>query len=770
MSEEKKLWYSGGIDMKRGMIYKSDQPMSVPYSKLDDPDCLKIVNQCLDNDEPVLVTLFRESVKNKLEALEGLPMMEKMQLHASFDVSQKLPGRKYRILDWPSKYRSGHDIQRSSHPYIDYRCRLAVIVANEVIGKEEDELFKKTLFSAIHDDTLRQSSKKWVILGDETGGLGPLRFGSKNQATKNRDAMCWIAIPPGTHLPALDPEFHCTGSGALEFYEEAIKNLAEHDSILYFTFQYDEGRINQKNKNKQVKDPHLAFWSDTLPLVLEAVSNRVTKSVEVDVFVEQVGPLESGRDMLTPIIQQLSNALSPMREKWTKLRFDEMWVVSKGEHPWIGYPDALGAMLYDRFTGKLVGKNKQRNSDIFEAITKSPYRQKSLNVDIQNLLKNSGKPLIFLKSLSDISPQDLRDYVDLFFSQAIRECLSKLNEGDWQRLLSHMMETSRTKQGQSATELIHRNTDINATCERLKLDSTKFDFALAMLGTSNHIGAKNQAELCKEIAQQIIAGGFKPRVERMMKYKNLLIGKSDNYFDFAYIEGYDLRGQKGDEEMKFLGAQAQSRALEGTQNNFIEAQEIERYLLENTSHEDDVLRRMILHGELLMDSGDFIGAHQYLTSEVESQLSVSSEERMKKEAYYMASLVKSCALSGQPSSSLEIMKNFIPGLLNNHHPSQRIAYWTLCWIYAIDSKFEDLSKICLKKIKSLTEVPLFTHDAPGVILACELLDLQSKGFDVDGKTFFDAVKKNSQETTQAWLELHPPNEEDWLAPLNFNYR
>jgi len=255
-----------------------------------------------------------------------------------------------------------------------------------------------------------------------------------------------------------------------------------------------------------------------------------------------------------------------------------------------------------------------------------------------------------------------------------------------------------------------------------------------------------------------------------MKLKNLLIGKSDNYFDFAHIGEYDLSGEKGEEEMRFLGAQAQSRALEGSQTNFIEAQEIERYLLENTSHEDDILRRMILHAELLMDSGDFIGAHQYLTSEVKSKLSASSEERMKKESYYMASLVKSCALSEQPSTSLEIMKNFIPGLLNSHHPSQRIAYWTLRWINTLNSGFEDLSKKCFKKITSLTKEPLFTHDAPGVILACELLDLQSKGFDVDGKTFFDTVQKNSQPTTRAWLELHPPNEEDWLAPLNFNYR
>ena len=67
---------------------------------------------------------------------------------------------------------------------------------------------------------------------------------------------------------------------------------------------------------------------------------------------------------------------------------------------------------------------------------------------------------------------------------------------------------------------------------------------------------------------------------------------------------------------------------------------------------------------------------------------------------------------------------------------------------------------------------IFDHDAPGVILACELMDLESRGYELNFDThmFFEMVKSNSQPSTLEWLEKHPPNEDDWLALLNFNYR
>jgi len=106
------------------------------------------------------------------------------------------------------------------------------------------------------------------------------------------------------------------------------------------------------------------------------------------------------------------------------------------------------------------------------------------------------------------------------------------------------------------------------------------------------------------------------------------------------------------------------------------------------------------------------------------------------------------------------------------NPSQRIAYWYARWALVNDKQAEEYTQQCIKHLVSLTDVPLFSHDAPGVILACELIDLAARGYklEIDPSQFYEMVKSNSQPSTLRWLEQHPPNEDDWLAPLNFNYR
>ena len=104
-------------------------------------------------------------------------------------------------------------------------------------------------------------------------------------------------------------------------------------------------------------------------------------------------------------------------------------------------------------------------------------------------------------------------------------------------------------------------------------------------------------------------------------------------------------------------------------------------------------------------------------------------------------------------------------LLDEDHPSQRIAYWYARWALVNDKQAEEYTQHCIKHLVSLTDVPLFSHDAPGVILACELIDLETRGYELDFDTsrFYEMVKSNSQPSTLRWLEQNPPNEDDWLA-------
>ena len=711
------------------------------------------INKSIESDGAVLLTWFRDKV-----GIAGNISNVREELFES--VRQHFSEHTVRDLDWPNVDRV-MDTKRTTHPYISDINRLTLILEGQG-STIEDSDFKDAVTYAVHDYVIQVAQNHWTILGDETGQFEEFRGREGNDGRIS--TMIWVAIPPQSSLPKI-PNLYFHGTNDHEELLLTLNDLLNEESVRIYSFSYEEGVV-VAGQNKISRNPLLYMWNDTLPLVIEHLMNNENVEHPIQVFVEQIKQLQSGIGVLDSLISEYKTSLQS--RVWSQLEVKESFVLQKKpcEHPWMGYPDAVGH-LFGPLAQEVLG---EAYIQLEERIIASPYRQSSLNGSIRQLHKDTARPLVFLQSLSDISLNDQRDYVEVFLSQAITECLSKLNNADWERLLRHMKETARTKQGQEATALIHQHTDIKATLDVLKHPATKFDFALAMLGTSNHIGAKIQAELCQDIAFNLMDEGYKPPKERLMKFENLLKGKADNYFDFSHIMPYELSEEMGQEEINFLGAQAQSRALRSHHNDRLEAQEIENHLYEHTGNEDDKLRRIILRSELLMDQGDYSKALAALTTEVIDELSEDLNKLLKKDSYYMASFLKLCALSGQPLSALERLASSIPGLLNDHHPSQRIAYWTLRWIHLTNANLDNLRDVCLKKLNSLTEVPLFRHDAPGVILACELLDLQSKGYNIDGKTFFDDVKINSQTSTQEWLDLHPPNEEDWLAPLNFNYR
>ena len=271
-----------------------------------------------------------------------------------------------KSFDWPDNYRSSYDKFRSSHPYISHHCRAAAIVYNKE-QKVIEKNYKKALFDAVHDHTLNLSKDKWTIVGDETGTLSEFK---SNPPTNTPSNMCWIAIPPETNLPALSPDFHCAGTThrVIRDYVEAIKSLSKSGGVLMFNFAFEQGEVTE-DMTKVGELPHLNFWQDTLPLVLEKISEKCEEKVGVNIFIEQVSRLESGLSLIEPIINI---------KKWSKFRFEELWVISKGEHPWIGYPDALGHVINQTKDKHLKSDEMKIQQLIYNRTQKSPYRQDSL--------------------------------------------------------------------------------------------------------------------------------------------------------------------------------------------------------------------------------------------------------------------------------------------------------------------------------------------------------------------------------------------------------
>jgi hypothetical protein len=740
------------IDDERSIISKPGLYTAVPFSILTSDLSISLFSNIIEQDGPILVTLFRDTMHKKMGENELNPkgIMEQRKVNFLEQLQSMFPMFSVKSFDWPDNYRSSFDNYRSSHPYVSHHCRAAAIV-HKMESEVTEEKYKNALFDAVHDQTLKLSKNKWTIVGDETGTLD--EFNSESSNVKS--TMCWLAIPPGTNLPALPPTFHCSGKPAVPDYVKAIKSLCKLEGILMFTFAFEQGEIIE-DTTKIGEAAHLNFWQDTLPLVLQKVSEHCPEKVGVDIFIEQVFQLESGISLIEPIIQ---------RKKWEKFRFEQLWVISKGEHPWIGYPDALGHAINQTKNKYLKAKDTKNQQLIYDRIHKSPYRQSSLTEKVIPTLVNASRKLSFLQSLHDIEANDLRDYIRPFFGNVIKESLDSLDTEEWQDLLEHIDTHSRDKKGQRATAIIHDFINIDEVLGLLDgSPNVQFDLLRMMLGTSNHRGAMAEGFRCKEICEEMLNSGFKPPEVKLQKFNNLLPGLRDNMFDFdeSFDEIPEYSSKMIDTEIHNLGTIAQSLGLTGNQDNREVAVKIEENL---SNHGDDrrhISRHSILLSELLIEQDEITRAHEIL-----EELKYDSQN-----SFWFAAILKCVTLGKTPLPSKESFMKDMMELLDDDHPSQRIAHWYARWAIEFGEQNQENTKKCTSHLLSLTQVPLFSHDAPGVILACELKDLESRGYELnfDTEEFFEMVKANSQPSTLEWLQKHPPNEDDWLAPLNFNYR
>ena len=266
----------------------------------------------------------------------------------------------------------------------------------------------------------------WLILGDETGGLSEFKGVKRHRPSR----MLWVVVPPTVSLPALHPMYH--GQDAEWFEGETIRglqNLSINEDIGCFIFTHEEGQAPNKLKSNVAKKEHLLLWQFTLPLVLEWVSSKISKQEKVSIYIERVDPLVPGEMPLATIMQEFVDGLKS-RNSWSNLNFNQHSILAKEplEHPWLGYTDALGHI----FNEEIPERAKETYEILRDKVYSVPYRQSSLNGPIRTALKDTARPLVLLKSLSSISPADIRDYIEPFFQGAISEALESLTSSEWQ--------------------------------------------------------------------------------------------------------------------------------------------------------------------------------------------------------------------------------------------------------------------------------------------------------------------------------------------------
>lgn len=623
---------------------------------------------------------------------------------------------------------------------------------------EEKERCKISMAQNLHDYML-SNRDEWLILGDETGRLPEFEGGNPHR----RSRMMWIAIPPDITLPPLHPLYH--GQDAEWFEEEtikALKYLNRTEEVGCFIFSYQSGQLPKNTDSKIVNKAHLLMWQFTLPLVLEWVAANSQGNQNVSIYIERVDTLDPGEMPLAPLMQEFVDGLQE-RESWAKLSFKRHLIIAKEplEYLWLGYTDALGHIFNDDIPPEeLELFHSMRNK-----VISVPYRQSNLNSTIRQLLKDSSRPLFFLQSLYSIEANDLRDYIRPFFGNAIKESLDSLDVDEWQDLLEHIDKNSRDKKGQRVTALIHDYVDIDKSLERLKNSrNVQFDLLRMMLGTSNHRGAMAEGLRCKQICENMFDSGFEPTYEKLRKFENISSGLEDNMFNFNLenIEIPEYDNKMTEQDIRKLGTIAQSLGLSGTENNLDIAIQIESNLANHGDNRYHKARHSILLAELLVDKKEHSKAKEIL-----DRLQYDNQN-----SFLFVTQLKCCSLGEFELPTNEKYVDDFMKLLDDDHPSQRIAYWYARWALLNNKESDEITQNCISHLLSLTDVPLFSHDAPGVILACELMDLESRGYELNFDTteFYEMVKLNSQPSTLKWLEEHPPNENDWLAPLNFNYR
>ena len=659
----------------------------------------------------------------------------------------------------------------TGHPYLQETSPFTWLIRKKSVNVTFNPRKKipDALLQFIYSHIIEQDEDCWVIVGDETGDLG--EFMGK-EPRNHQASMGWVVIPPKSDLPSLPPSFHVSEDE--EHMNMATDHLLSSQGVQLYQFQYASGtRI--EGVPLESAQRHLNFWKDTLPLVLNKISEHSEGIPKVRIYIERVGELEPGTN---PVTALLSNWKLAMGDGWVNIEKATVLAKSPLEHPWLGYPDAVGFINSPRSWNNPELKTK--TAELKKRLVESPYRQYELG-KINGLFMTKQQPVEFVKALFNFPQRDMKEYIVEYYGQQLKQRIEVLTERDWYVILEEMEQHSGGLQGQNATSVIFDHTNIQQTLSKLRTDSLKFSFLMALMGCSNHNGDTERSQFCKINIGELMESEFEPTRQQSMHFLNLSNGANDNEFDFN-IDDEEIQllmeqvqdGFQDDIERKLAGAYAQTLGLRCTEDDLSLAWEIED-LLRSDSVRDRLsqnhARRLNIKAELLLAQGEFTKARNLMEVEIPEEILSPFEERIAKDGFFVAALMKSCALCDEDSSKFSEYSSFVTPLLDNRHPSQRIAYWTVRWAWQLGLENHSVVQVCIDHLIGMTRNEIFTKEAPGLILSCELLHLSAIGLiGFDAAEFHKMVLKNSTQSTRDWVDLNRPNEDDWLAPLTYNYR
>ncbi|MGB1567153.1 MAG: cold-shock protein [Candidatus Poseidoniaceae archaeon] len=703
----------------------------------------------------------------RIKKNQEFDVVDKIETHLK-EAFDNLSVSKYDLFR-PKNKTDGTSI--TGHPYLQETSPFTWLIRKKSVNVNFNPRKKipDALLQFIYSHIIEQDEDCWVVVGDETGDLG--EFMGKKPGN-HQASMGWVIIPPKSDLPSLPPSFHVHEDE--EHMNIATDYLLSSRGVQLYQFQYASGTRIEGVPSESAQS-HLNFWKDTLPLVLNKISEHSEVIPKVRIYIERVGELEPG---INPVTALLSNWKLAMGDDWVNIEKAIVLAKNPLEHPWLGYPDAVGFINSPRSWNNPELKTKI--AELKKRLVESPYRQYELG-KINGLFMTKQPPVQFVKALFDFPQRDMKEYIVEYYGQQLKQRIEVLTERDWYVILEEMEQHSGGLQGQNATSVIFDHTNIEQTLSKLRTDSLKFTFLMALMGCSNHNGDTDRSQFCKINIGELMDSEFKPTRQQRMHFLNLSNGANDNEFDFS-IDDEEIQllmeqvqdGFQDDIERKLAGAYAQTLGLRCTDDDLELAWEIEELLRTDSVRDpfsQNHARRLNIKAELLLARNENIRARTFMEVDLPDEISNDLLSIVRTDGFFLACLLKSCTLCEEDSTKFMVYSSYVEAMLDNRHPSQRIAYWTVRWAWQLGLESHSVVQVCIDHLIGMTSNEIFTKEAPGLILSCELLHLSAIGligFDAD--EFHKTVLKNSTQSTRDWVELNPPNDDDWLAPLTYNYR
>lgn len=665
-----------------------------------------------------------------------------------------------------SKLKAGPEkkiIKIPKTPYLNSHFCLAVCITPKKHSVRDQKIIS-ALIRFLHERMLMRAQKNWTIIGDEFGGFLEYLPDKERQPNQHHPStMIYYIVPPNSHgdqIPGIENlQFH--GAENLSDVPSALETVLEHPHCNVFSFYLENTEV-QTNAGPVGRNRYLDIWRTTLPVVLHYIEENSVTTPTVDIFTERAPGIEEGSEALAHMLPPI------LRDRNIKL--GKMEVLSKKpmEHPWLGYPDAVGTAFWSMKSGKnrILLPYQTKILDFMELF---PYRQDSFYNLVPNLLNKKTQPMPFLLSLFDASAQDIRDYIEPLFRQTVQTNIVALNEREWQRLLDEIELHAELPAGQAVSALIHQCTNHKDELTKFNLSKTKFDFCIATLGSANHTNNGDVSRLMISEIQNLLNGGYQPLSAREMKFNMLRKGYGDNRFDFTHIHDVNSylstpAGELDDITVRFLGSQAVSRGLRNAVGDVDEALAIEAYIRKRTSDLGGLIRRHIYWAELNLLKQEYILANKIL-DELPEKVEISAEILFEN-AFFFATMLKVRWFADVRTEWDEIQP-YLNKNLNRSHPSERVAFWAARtvlknrehWLNQkiSNSKINTLLEACTRHLTVLAKHPQFKRDIAGVAHVLRYHELQQNGLfsEVNTQELLAEVLTLSSESTKAWLEQRP---------------